>query len=307
MSRNNSAWVRYGATSLFVVLWSSGAIFARLGLDHASAFAFLVLRFATAFVVLSILAMTRRPRSLPAAGSRARIAGTGLLLLGTYSICYFLALDHGVTPGLLATVLGAQPILTLVLTERRFSPARLIGLCLAMAGLILVVFESVVVAEFSGAGMAFALASLAGMTIGAILQKAVGQPPLAVLPLQYGVSLILCLVCIPLQPFHIEPTISLVIPLLWLAIVISVIAQLLLYRMIQAGNLVNVTSLFYLVPIVTAAMDRWFLGNSLSAMNLCGMAAILAGLAIVFRTSGIARAQPHDRAVVAEPVLRNAR
>ena len=30
--------------------------------------------------------------------------------------------------------------------------------------------------------------------------------------------------------------------------IISVVAQLLLYRLLTAGNLVNVTSLFYLVP-----------------------------------------------------------
>jgi drug/metabolite transporter (DMT)-like permease len=285
MIRNKSAWPTYGATSSFVALWSSGAIFARLGLDHSSPLAFLVLRFAAAFAVLQFLALARRPRVLPAPGSRRRIAGTGLLLIGTYSICYFLALDHGVTPGLLATVLGAQPLLTLVLTERRLSPTRLVGLCLALGGLILVVFESVVVAEFSGIGMVFALGALAGMTAGAILQKTIGQPPLAVLPLQYAASLVLCLVCIPFEPFRIEPTVALVLPLVWLAIVISVIGQLLLYRLIQRGNLVHVTSLFYLVPIVTAVMDRWILGNSLSSINLCGMVAILAGLALVFRAA----------------------
>jgi drug/metabolite transporter (DMT)-like permease len=75
-----------------------------------------------------------------------------------------------------------------------------------------------------------------------------------------------------------------------------VIGQLLLYRLIQAGNLVNVTSLFYLVPIVTAVIDRWILGNALSLPNLCGMAAILAGLALVFRRSNLARrsTDPHN-------------
>ena len=67
---------------------------------------------------------------------------------------------------------------------------------------------------------------------------------------------------------------------------ISVVAQLLLYRLIRAGNLVNVTSLFYLVPIVVAVMDRIVLGNPLSLVTLAGMAAILAGLAVVFRTPG---------------------
>ncbi|MNC83165.1 EamA-like transporter family protein [compost metagenome] len=67
------------------------------------------------------------------------------------------------------------------------------------------------------------------------------------------------------------------------------IAQLLLYRMIRAGNLVNVTSLFYLVPAVTAVMDYLFLGNRLSSLSVVGMLAILAGVALVFRHGASSR------------------
>ncbi len=50
-----SAVAAYGSTALFVLLWSSGAIVSELGLDHAPAFAFLVLRFALASSVLAML------------------------------------------------------------------------------------------------------------------------------------------------------------------------------------------------------------------------------------------------------------
>ncbi|WP_232823810.1 MULTISPECIES: DMT family transporter [Salinicola] len=72
--------------------------------------------------------------------------------------------------------------------------------------------------------------------------------------------------------------------MVWLGLVISVLAQLLLYRMIRQGNLVNVSSLFYLVPIVTAVLDYLLLGNALSPLAILGMAAILGGVALVFRT-----------------------
>jgi drug/metabolite transporter (DMT)-like permease len=75
------------------------------------------------------------------------------------------------------------------------------------------------------------------------------------------------------------------IPLLWLGIVISVFAQLLFYRLMRAGNLVNVTSLFYLVPVVTAVMDYLVLGNRLAPLGVAGMASILAGLVLVFRAT----------------------
>lgn len=71
--------------------------------------------------------------------------------------------------------------------------------------------------------------------------------------------------------------------LLYLGLVISVGAQLLLYRLICSGNLVNVTSLFYLVPMVTVILDFLILGNAMPALAIAGMAAILAGLVLVFQ------------------------
>ena len=282
MTFNKAAFIAYGSTALFVLLWGSGAIFSRWGLNHASPFAFLVLRFALAFGVLFILGLNRQ-QWLPTPGTRTRIAITGLLLIGSYSICYLLALEHGITPGVLATLLGVQPILTLMLLERRFPATRITGLILALSGLILVVYHSIVLARFSITGIAFAFGALVSMTSGAILQKRVRQAPSEVLPLQYAVTLLLCLAFVPFQPFRFEINLGFLIPWLWLGLVISVVAQLLLYRLIRGGNLVNVTSLFYLVPAVTAAMDYLFLGNALPLQSLLGMIAILLGLVLVFR------------------------
>jgi drug/metabolite transporter (DMT)-like permease len=242
------------------------------------------MRFAIACGALTLFGVWRR-QWLPARGTRVRVAFTGLLLIGSYSSCFFLALEQGITPGVLATVMGVQPVLTLVLMERRFPLARIAGLVLALCGLFLVVWQSFGLARFSVTGMLFALGGLASMTTGAILQKQLTQAPAEVLPLQYAMSLALCLLIVPFQPFALEYSLDLLIPLLWLSLVISVVAQLLLYRLIRAGNLVNVTSLFYLVPAVTAAMDYVFLGNPLSPATLCGMAAIMAGLLLVFRTA----------------------
>ncbi|WP_010485879.1 DMT family transporter [Pseudomonas sp. S9] len=272
----------YATTSLFVLLWSSGAIFAKWGLDHSSAFAFLLLRFAIAFGALLLLGIYRK-RLLPDSGTRKRVAATGLLMIGGYSVFYFMALDKGITPGVLATLLGVQPILTLLVLERRFAARRIIGLGLALAGLVMVVLQSLLAADFSLAGIAFALGALVCVTCGAIAQKSIQQEPFQVLPLQYATSLLLCLVVAPSQPLHFEHSLSFLIPLLWLGLVISVVAQLLLYRLISAGNLVNVTSLFYLVPVVTAIMDYLFFGNLLSGLSLLGMLAILLGLGLVFR------------------------
>lgn len=283
MTSKNPSWASQGAMTLFVLLWGSAAIFTRWGLDNGSPLALLILRFAVALSVLLALGW-RRQRWLPASGLRGRVAGTGFVLIGCYSLCYFQAMDRGITPGLLATLLGAQPILTLLLTERRASPWRLAGLVLALAGLALVVWQSLIVARLSPAGMACAMGALLCMTAGSLLQKGIQLAPGEVLPLQYAVSLVLCLLFVPFQPVTAAWNWGFLVPLLWLALVISVVAQLLLYRMIRSGNLVNVTSLFYLVPVVTALLDYLVLGNALSALAMAGMAAILGGLALVLRS-----------------------
>ncbi|MFC0267077.1 DMT family transporter [Kushneria aurantia] len=271
----------FAPMTLFVLLWGSAPVITRWGLDHASPLAFLVLRFALA--LLALLAIGARYRRwLPPRGSRLRTTGTGLVLIGGYAVCYFRALDSGITPGLLATLLGIQPLLTLLLTERRFSLWRLAGLSLSLTGLALVVLESLLAARVSTIGMAFALGALTCMTLGAISQKRLQLPPREVLPLQYAVSLVLFLVLLPLEPMRLAWQPGLIVPVLWMALVVSVLAQLLLYRLIRDGNLVNVTSLFYLVPIVTAVLDYLILGNVLSPSALLGMAAILGGVAMVF-------------------------
>ncbi len=267
--------------STFVLLWGSAAIFTRWALDHSSVFAVLILRFALALFAMILIGLPSR-RWLPTPGTRWQVAGTGLLFIGCYGVCYFQAIAHGITPGLLATLLGVQPILTLLLTERRFPTQRLLGLLLALAGLVLVVFQSLILAKLSGLGMSFALGALLCMTLGAMLQKRIHQPPTEVLPLQYLVTLLLLLCFVPFQPFHFEASVDFLIPLLYLGLVISVGSSILLYRMIRSGNLVNVTSLFYLVPVVTVILDYLILGNAMPPLAMAGMVAILGGLVLVF-------------------------
>ncbi|MBN9091772.1 MAG: EamA family transporter, partial [Pandoraea pnomenusa] len=88
------AWRRHGATLLFVLLWSGGALAAKWGLTHASAFAFLVIRLGVALAALTLVAFARR-QWWPAVGSRWQVAGTGVLLIGGYQAAYLLALAHG--------------------------------------------------------------------------------------------------------------------------------------------------------------------------------------------------------------------
>lgn len=282
MRLNKQMLASQSATSAFVLLWGSAAIFTRWGLDNASPIALLILRFSTALIVLSLLALFRK-RLLPKHGTRKQVLLTGLLIIAGYSICYFKAMAHGVTPGLIATIMGIQPILTLCLMEKNWQKERLLGLCISLAGLILLVWKSLTMSFIAPIGVLFALAALMCITFGAIMQKNIQQAPTDVLPLQYVISLIVCLFIVPFEHFEITWNSQLIISVLFLGILISVVAQLLLYRLLSQGNIVNVTSLFYLVPIVTALLDFLILKNKLPLAGVIGMIAILLGLMLVFK------------------------
>lgn len=282
MRLNKQMLTSQSATSIFVLLWGSAAIFTRWGLDNASPIALLILRFSTALIALSILAIFRK-RFLPKHGTRKQVLLTGLLMIAGYSICYFKAMAHGVTPGLMATIMGIQPILTLCLLEKNLQKERLFGLLIALAGLILLVWKSLTMSFIAPIGIFFALTALICITFGAIMQKNIQQAPTDVLPLQYVVSLVVCLFIVPFEHFEITWNSQLIISVLFLGILISVVAQLLLYRLLSQGNIVNVTSLFYLVPIVTALLDFLILKNTLPLAGLIGMIAILLGLLLVFK------------------------
>ncbi|QGY60663.1 EamA family transporter (plasmid) [Pantoea agglomerans] len=281
---NKSSFASQGATSGFVLLWGCAAIFTRLGLDNASPLALLIFRFAIALGTLLIIGFFRR-RWLPEKGSRLQVVLTGLMLIGGYSVCYFQAMAHGVTPGLIATIMGIQPILTLCIVERRMQGRRLAGLMLALSGLILLVWRSLSASHLPVSGIVFALAALLFMTFGAIMQKKIRQSPADVLPLQYGISLLLCVFLLPTGVFHVSFTPAFFTSVLFLGVLISVVAQLLLYRLLSAGSIVNVTSLFYLVPVITAVLDYLLLGNALPWSGVVGMGAILLGIMMVFRAN----------------------
>ena len=96
----------------FVCLWGSAAIFSKWGLAHSDAVALLVFRFLIAIIAIIAFCIMTKQDFLPQNTSWRYVAVTGFLLMGAYSLFYFLAMQYGISPGLLATILALQPILT---------------------------------------------------------------------------------------------------------------------------------------------------------------------------------------------------
>ena len=86
----------------------------------------------------------------------------------------------------------------------------------------------------------------------------------------------------------IIPSLELAFAMAWLVLVLSIGAVLLLMHLIREGAVSKVSSLFYLVPAVTALLAWLLFGESLTAVQLAGMAVAALGVALAMGQFGSA-------------------
>lgn len=286
------AWLRF-APALFVFLWSTGFIGSRLGVPYAEPFTFLLWRFAIAAILLLLVcavARTRWPRTARDAG---HIAVAGLLVHGAYLGGVFYAVAHQVPLGLVALIVGMQPLVTATLAGpllgERIGATQWLGFALGFAGVVLFVMGKYGLALASGpnaTGWAACVAGLAGITLGTLYQKRYCEK----MPLASGgaIQYAACFaVFLPLafaaETMRVQWTGQFVFALAWLVLVLSTAAIGLLYSMIRHGEAARVASLFFLTPPVTAVMAWLLFGETMTLLALAGMLLTAAGVALASR------------------------
>ena len=95
------------------------------------------------------------------------------------------------------------------------------------------------------------------------------------------------LVTTPLSLFetwHIVWSGELVFALVWLVLVLSVGAVLLLMLLIREGAVSQVASLFYLVPVATAVESYFLFNETLTLVQIAGMALIIGAVLVIRQT-----------------------
>ncbi len=293
---------------LFVVLWATGFIGARYAMPWAEPFTFLALRFALACLLLAaILPWLPRRRS----GRRAALQAmaSGVLMHGVYLGGVFWAIRHGMPAGICALIVGLQPLITTLLARpllgERVRPRQWLGLAVGFAGVIVVLSPGfgMLGSGISPATSAAALAAVAGMSLGTILQKRVGSGSdmITGTVFQYlGAAVLMTLLSLATETGAVTVNGELVFALAWLVLVLSLGAILLLMMLIRTGEISKVASLFYLVPAVTALMAWLLFGESLSVVQIAGMAVTTLGVALA-SSGGPARGAAQEDSGSAAP------
>src|SRR4051794_34752346 len=99
---------------LFVLLWSTGFIGAKLGLPYAEPFTFLALRFVCVLAILvPICLLVRAP--WPTRQGTVHMAMAGIFMQAGYLGGVFASMHHGMPAGISALITGLQPVFTAVL------------------------------------------------------------------------------------------------------------------------------------------------------------------------------------------------
>lgn len=274
---------------LFVLLWSTGFIGAKLGLPYAEPLTFLSTRYVLVIAVMLLVALASRAPWPTSWATTGHIAATGLLLHGLYLGGVFVSIKHGLPAGVTALVVGMQPLLTAVgagwFLGERVSTRQWLGLALGFVGVALVVGGrarlDTVTTDTLWHMLWPALIALMGITVGTLYQKRfcprfdlrTGSV------IQFVPALLLTgLFAAQTETLQIEWHGRFVFALLWLVLVLSVGAISLLNLLIRQGSATNVASLFYLTPPVTAVIAWALFGETLSLPAIVGMAVAVSGV-----------------------------
>lgn len=276
--------------ALFVLLWSTGFLGMKMGVQHAGTMTLLATRFALTTAVLLVICAFVRPSWPKSPTVIGHAVVVGILLHVVYIGGVGQAVGNGISTAVVALVAGLQPLITAAFVGRLLGEAvsrlQWLGLALGFTGVGLVVFAKISIGEATVAGFGFTVMCLAGITAGTLYQKKFcqGHDMLSGMMIQFITAVILTsAIAWSVEGMRIEWTGEFVFAVVWLGIITSIGAFALLFWLLRRGEAARVTSLFYLTPPTTAVMGYALFGETLGWLALLGMAVAVIGVALVNR------------------------
>lgn len=274
---------------VFVGVWSTGFVVARLAMPHAPPLGFLSWRYAFSLLAFGLWIAVAR---VPWPRGRAQwghLAVSGVLMHAGYLSGVWAAVKAGIPAGTVALIVGLQPLLTALWVsgrgQHRVAPLQWLGLGLGLAGLLLVVWPKLGRGEVTVFNLGLSGLALLSITVGTLYQKR------HVLPgdvrtasfIQLAAALALTAPLAWLEPGSLQWQPELVVALVWSVLGLTLGASSLLFMLIQRGAATRVTSLFYLVPPCTAVLAWLLFDERMTPLAWAGMALCALGVGLALR------------------------
>ena len=289
MKANGSAW-QTAMPAVFVVIWSTGFVVARYGMPHAPPLSFLAVRYALSMLAFGAWIAVTKPRWPVGRAQWMHLAVVGTLMHAGYLGGVWAAVKDGLGAGLVALVVGLQPLLTALwlsstASTHRIAARQWLGLTLGLAGLLLVVWHKLQLGQASVWNMALATFALASITAGTLYQKRFVAPcdVRTASAVQLAAALLVTAPLALLESGSFRMHAELVGAMAWSVLVLTLGGSSLLYLLLQRGAATSVSSLMYLVPPCTALLAWWLFGETLGWLALGGLLLTAAGVALVVR------------------------
>jgi len=289
ISADSSSILTRLAPVIFVLLWSTGYIGAKLGLPYAEPFTFLALRMAlTLCILVPVVAIFVKTRSSLSSWGHSMVSG--LLIHGIYLGAIFFAISRGMPAGISSMMVALQPLLTVIiarfLLSEKISTRQVLAFAFALGGVLLVLSPKIT-GGLAGEGLTFVnivcvFVSVIAISLGSVYQKRFGaSTDLRVTACgQYiGAVIPLLVLSFLFETRNIEWSGQFIFALLWLILVLSIGAVGLLMFLIRRDSAGQTASLFYLVPVVTSLLSWALFDETLTPVQLIGMAVVVAAVA----------------------------
>jgi len=287
---HQGAWLR-AMPVVFVLIWSTGFVVARLGMPHAPPMGFLAWRYALSIAAIGAWIVLARGVSWP----RGRAQWLHLAVLGTLQHAGYLggvwaAVKLGMPAGLAALIVCLQPVLTAAWlswhgSAHRVTPRQWVGLWLGLGGLTLVLWRRMQGGEIDAVSLALAVGALLSITVGTLYQKRFVAPVdvRSANLVQLIAALVVTLPLALLEHEAMHWNVQLWSAMAWSVLALTLGGSSLLYLLIQRGAATEVTSLLYLVPPCTALMAWLGFGEAVTPSMLLGMALCATAVFLVRR------------------------
>jgi len=276
----------------FVLVWSSGYIAGPYGVEAMSPLMLVAVRFVIAAALAGALALVLGRVSRVPRADLVRIGLTGFVLNGVQFAAMYLAFDAGLGATLASLMHSLSPVLTAllaaVLLGERMSPVQVVGFLVGVAGVVLVLGPEV--DEAGGVvGILCGVVSVLGLSFGTLGQRWIGHAPdpLWSATIQFAAAapplLVLALV-VEGTDVVTDPAAA-ALALGYLAVVNSIIGLLLLGILVRARGAGAASSIFFLMPPVTAVLAWLLLGETLNLREMVGLLVTVVGVAYATRST----------------------
>lgn len=283
------------APVVFVLMWATGFVVARLSAPHADPLTFLGIRFPIAGALFALIAVVLAA-PWPGAKQAFHASVAGIFLHGGYLGPVYWAVAHGMPAGVSALIVGLQPLMTAILAaamvKEAISLRHWAGLAVGILGVALVVSPKLELAHTGGiTPLTTAINVLGALSIsfGTVYQKryATALNLASGGAWQYvGASLAVLIPAFLFEDLRFDHTFEAWFALGWSVIVLSLGAITLLMLLIRLGDVGRVSSLIFLVPGVSALMAYGLFGETLNLVQILGMAVCATAVLIVTRRRG---------------------